>query len=357
MKTAIPGSVIVVLAGLHVTGCTGDSPCASSSERCELEATLSEVTIEPGQEIVDRCLSWTLNNPEELWVSSVAMQNSGGYHHSNWFFVPDHQFVVPDGAWSCNEHDFTELGAALLGGFLFAQSTQSQDEAQTFAPGAAVRVPPYSRVIGSVHLLNASDQPMTTRMSLRIATLPPHEVTARLVPARIEYRDLTIPPGQRAEFTAGCDIATEYQDLMGKPLELELHYVLPHYHQLGTYIEYQLLGGERDGEVVYRHEGYGDNFGHVFDPPIDLAALGATGIRFTCGYMNPRAEEVGWGIGDQEMCSTAIFADTPMAFEADVEEGTGEVIGSREDGTLMYTGPCQILGLPWDHDKPGGMPR
>ena len=47
----------------------------------------------------DTCQSWTLNNPTELWVSSITQRNDGGYHHANWFFVPDDQFALPDGAW------------------------------------------------------------------------------------------------------------------------------------------------------------------------------------------------------------------------------------------------------------------
>src|SRR5439155_18831163 len=107
------------------------------------------------------------------------------YHHANWFFVPDDQFDLPDGTWSCSDNQFSELVAALEGGYLFALSTQSHEETQTLSPGAAIRIPPYSRIIGASHLLNTTDNDIKTTMDLKIASIPPATVTAKLAPARI----------------------------------------------------------------------------------------------------------------------------------------------------------------------------
>jgi hypothetical protein len=41
--------------------------------------------------------------------------------------------------------------------FLFALSTQSHEETQQLPEGSAIRIPPYSRIIGASHLLNAND--------------------------------------------------------------------------------------------------------------------------------------------------------------------------------------------------------
>src|SRR5690349_10921120 len=147
----------IVFVVLLVPACTGagdddTAACDPTTERCVLEKDVSTITIGAGVEEEDTCQSWTLNNPTELWVSGISQHNDGGYHHANWFFVPDDQFDVPDGTWSCNEHGFAELQAAILGGYLFALSTQSHDEAQELSEGDAIRIPPYSRVIGASHL-------------------------------------------------------------------------------------------------------------------------------------------------------------------------------------------------------------
>lgn len=61
--------------------------------------------------------------------------------------------------------------------------------------------------------------------------------------------------------------------------------------------------------------------------------------------------------GDDEMCVFALFADTGMAWDAEVPQDRGRRVGTRKDGTTAYTGPCEITGVPWIENKPGGQPR
>ena len=337
----------------------GDDPgaCDPNIEPCVIQALVSTVDVAAGEEDEDTCQSWTLNNPTELWVTSITQTNGGAYHHANWFFVPDDQFELPDGTWRCSEQNFSELGAAIMGGFLFALSTQSAEETQSIPAGGAIRIPPYSRIIGASHILNASDQPVTTDMNVAIHTVPAEDVAAKMVPARISYHDPTLDPLSDSSFTTECIIDDVYQTMMGEPMELELYYALSHYHALGTYSQLEIAGGPRDGEIIFRFDGFGENFGIGFEEPLDLAAAGARGVRYTCGFSNPRNEVVGWGIGDQEMCVLALQMRTNMAWDGDVATGTGEFIGMAQDGEMQYQGPCSLFGIPWNHNKPGGPER
>jgi hypothetical protein len=341
--------VLAVL--LLVTGC-GSDPCDPQTESCTYEADVSTLTVPAGAEEEDTCQSWTLNNPTELWVNAITQHNGGGYHHANWFFVPDDQFNLPDGTWSCHDNQFGELIAALQGGYLFALSTQSNDETQTLPHGSAIRIPPYSRLIGSSHLLNTSDADVTTTMHLAITTVPPSQVQAKLAPARMSYYDLTLEPTAHSAFTMECDLATAYDDVWHRPLVYTLYYVLVHYHQLGIYQQLEILGGPRDGEVIMRHDGFGDNAGHAIEPPLDLAAAGATGLRLTCGFNNPRTAQVGWGIGDQEMCVMALQAVTDIGYDAYVDNSA--LVGTSPTGETLHRGPCSVTSFPWDFAKPGG---
>ena len=353
----------LVALALSVVACGGGEdepvatgPCDPMVERCVVEHAVSTITVGAGVEEEDTCQSWTLNNEHELWVTGITQQNDGGYHHANWFFVPDNEFDLPDGTWSCSENGFDELGAALLGGYLFALSTQSQEEAQALPEGSAIRIPPYSRVIGSSHLLNATGSDVTTTMRVKLDTLPPSEVKAKLAPARIQYVDLQIDPAATSSFSTDCMFSETYSELVADPFEYEIHYLTGHYHELGSFLELSIIGGERDGEVLMRHEGYGENFGVALDPPVDLAAAGAAGVRFTCGFENPRSEVVRWGIGDQEMCVIAIQARSGFAWDGRVSRDTGQQVG-MEGGIIQHEGGCQIAGFPWDFEKPGGPAR
>lgn len=359
---------MVVLGALLAVGCGGEescdpaagcveAPCDPLTEACVIEHAVSTIEVGAGVEDEDTCQSWTLDNPHELWVNGIGQSNDGAYHHANWFFVPDNLFDLPDGTWSCSENNFSELDAALLGGYLFALSTQSASEAQALPPGSAIRVPPYSRVIGSSHLLNTAASAVTTTMRVQLSTIPPSEVKAKMAPARIQYHDLQIDPMASSSFSTDCHFGETHENILGAPLDYELHYILGHYHALGSFLQLEIIGGSRDGEVLMRHEGYGENFGLALDPPVDLGAAGATGLRFTCGYENPRSELVQWGIGDQEMCVVALQARTHLGWDGDVKRGDGEMVGMSPEGTVQYDGACTLLGFEWDFDKPGGPPR
>ena len=353
--TATKSAAIALAISAAACGSDGAGECDPTTEPCVIEKAVSTIDVGAGVEDEDTCQSWTLNNPTELWVNSITQHNSGAYHHANWFFVPDNEFAMPDGSWSCHENEFSELVAALLGGYLFALSTQSLDETQALPAGSAIRIPPYSRIIGSSHLLNGTDQTLKTTMQLAIHTIPAAEVTAKMSPARIQYTDLKIDPLKDSAFTTECLFDASHQQFFGAPLQYELHYALSHYHSLGVYSQLEIAGGPRDGEVIMRHDGYGENFGKAFDPPLELGGTGARGLRFTCGFSNPRNAQIGWGIGDQEMCVVALQAKSNLAWDANVSSESGVTVAP--DGEMRHQGPCSLTAFVWDHDKPGGPPR
>jgi hypothetical protein len=334
-----------LVIALVSAGCS-ESECEPTSEACAIEHDFGSYPIGAGAELNGLCMSWTLGNPTELWVQTVTTHNDGFFHHSNWFFVPDNRWPLDDGAWSCEDNEFSELAATIWGGVLYAQSTQTTDESQRFLPGAAVRIPPYSRIIANTHLLNATDVAVDTAMRLTLETLPATEVTTPLTPFRFTYSDLQIAPMARSEFRADCDIATPYARIVGEPFELKLHYVLPHFHALGTSFRLRLSGGERSGETLFELENaYGEPLGATLTEPFDVAATGATGLSFECGYYNPRTEQVGWGIGDQEMCVMLGFAETALAFDGEV--ATSDAVSAGVDGVVRGTGRCSVAGTPW----------
>ena len=96
-------------AGPDVAGLLKETPSLRPSR-----VLLSEVRDGAAEEI-QPCVSWTLENEEAIYVNTVGLANDGGFHHSNWFVVPDDTYEGPDGYWDCNERGFTELASAALG--------------------------------------------------------------------------------------------------------------------------------------------------------------------------------------------------------------------------------------------------
>ena len=308
------------------------------------------ITLEPGEEVGSVCLSWVLNNPTEMWIHAVEFENDGGHHHSNWVFVPEDYNGWPTEPWyNCYQEGFMEVAAAIEGGVLYAQSTQIERELQKFTSGAAVRIPPYSRVMAPVHLLNYLPTPLTTQTRLTLYELAPEEVTIKLAPLVLTNRALALPPEARSIFRADCDFARSFSTYYG-PMRAKLHYVLPHYHDRATTFSLRILGGERDGELLFEDTGYSaEPFGRVFDPPIDLD--NSTGLSFACTYDNPSAKVVKWGIGDREMCDMLGFVESPAAFIGLVTEAD---LSEQGDGSYISNGECVGTAVEFAQDKDGG---
>ncbi len=303
--------------------------------------TFPAIDLAPGDERQGICQSWTLNNDEDLFVHAVIMDADEGWHHSNWAFVPETAFAGPDGTWPCRERSFDEVAAAARGGAaFFAQSTQTMHEEQRFPPGTAYRIPARSRVIGSVHVLNFSEAPRSTAISFRVETLEESAVTTELVPLVMDNRVVEIPARGTAESRMECDFTRQ----LGGPLDFSIYYALPHYHGYGTGMRIEVVGGPRDGAVVYETTlGAGDPLGGPIAPP--FALMGATAIRVTCLYANEGPETITWGPdAADEMCTVLMYTDLGRragSFATEME--------SREtlpDGALRSTAACRVIVAP-----------
>jgi len=306
-----------------------------------LHHAFAEFETPAGGEVLGLCQSWTLDNDTELFVNAVELVQNEASHHSNWTFVPEDRFDGPDGVWPCDERGYDQLSAALAGGVLYAQSTQAAKEVQKFPDGAVVRIPARARVIGDVHLLNPTDNPISGRAEMTLYSLDASAVRVRLAPFHMTYDGLDIPPRSTSRFTGECDLSDSFDSAVGTPLEMTLYYALPHTHALGTRFFFEVVGGPDDRRSLLDVDGFNSEArGRLYDPPLDLD--GATGLRFGCEFENPRDESVGWGFGDQEMCEMLGFAEMDLVFESRVEEAVAD---GTDGETQLFTGSCSTLAI------------
>lgn len=327
----------------------GTGQYAASSGSCQalsgerLHHAFADFETQAGEEVLGLCQSWTLGNATDLLVNAVELLQNEASHHSNWTFVPEDKFDGPDGVWPCDDRDYDQLSAALVGGVIYAQSTQAPHEVQKFPDGAVVRIPAHSRIIGDVHLLNTTKSPVSGHVELTLYSIDPAEAHVRLAPFHMTYEGLAIPPHASSRFTGECELDSKFEGALDQPMTMTVYYALPHTHAQGRRFFFEVMGGPHDGESILDVRGFnGEPRGRLYEPPLSLE--GATGLRFGCEFDNPRAEAIHWGFGDQEMCEMLGFADMGIAFESSV--ATAEPAGT--DGAMpLYTGPCSTLTIPW----------
>lgn len=334
------GSAIVLACGCKPPGGGDGDGSEGPLEQATVSHFYGSWDLEPYEEAWP-CVSWTLNNEESLYVNATTLNNEGMYHHSTWLVVPEDYYEGPDGFWDCDARGFSEVEAAVAGTVLIAQSTQSTYERQFYGDGVVVKIPPHHKIVAQNHMLNVANRPVTTGTTMSLELVHPKLVETVLVPFRLAYWDLHIPPMAESDHVADCELDGPFNMATGRDIDMKIHFLLPHTHDLGKRFYVDIVGGPRDGERVVDIEGFNARGnGARFDDPIDMT--GATGLRMTCGYHNPRDEEIGWGFGDQEMCEMLGMADSDALIDMGV---SGYEYLGAVDGVEQYGGACSGLGF------------
>jgi len=295
----------------------------------------------PFEEQTDTCVQVTLHNKEPIYVNAVELTTGPGFHHSNWFYVPESTFFGPDGSFSCDDRNYNEATAAIFGGVLFAQSTQAPHELQQFPAGAVVEIPPRHKIFTQIHLLNPGEQPLHLDPKIQIYPIPEAEVTTRLVGMSFENHALALPPDMQSKFTLECDLAAIQNTAF------KFYYALAHYHELGIQLDIDALRQDGTSASVFTTTTKaGDVMGGPIDPLFDMT--GYSKLRFSCTFFNPRSEVVRWGVGDQEMCVFLAFTDSPFEWGGgvidDVDPQNPVMVGNE----MQYTNPCLVLATRTD---------
>jgi hypothetical protein len=288
------------------------------------------------------CAQWTLNNEEPLYVTAVVQANDGGFHHSNWYAVKDDLFPGEDGFFECRSRNFEEEFGAVFGEVVFAQSTQAYVETQRFPEGVVIKIPPHSKIIGGVHLLNVSASPLDTGVRMGLELVHPKDVQTVATPWRLDNSNLFIPPREHTRWSIDCDMKDQYEFKNDEPFEPLIYWILPHYHALGDYFRVDLIKPEGD-ETILELSGFNaEGNGVTFPEPISMA--GATGMRMVCGYTNPYNRMIYYGTeGDDEMCTLLAFTNAAMRLNAQTWE---ELSVDQSEGHLTHHGDCGALFLP-----------
>ena len=340
------------LVALGLAACGTDPPGASSPRTY----SFGPITIAPNTEITDRCVQITLGNDQPLDINQVELATGPGFHHSNWFYVPESTFPGDDGVYHCADRGFDQASAAFAGGVLFAQSTQSQHDVQAFPAGAAIKIAPHARIVGNIHMLNATDMKLSIPLALTVQPIAAADATTVLAGFAVENESIAIPPLNTSRFTVECDLSKTWQNLyqLGQVasdhIDFKIYHALPHYHALGTAMTFEAIRDSDGGsDMIWSTEQrIGDKLGGTLDPPFDVT--GHSKVRLTCTFDNERDATVRWGNGDQEMCIMFAFSDSTYVWNAGVLTASDPGPSVTTNGIIDFTAPaCNVITADAQH--------
>ncbi|HEY1556471.1 MAG TPA: hypothetical protein VGF94_16665 [Kofleriaceae bacterium] len=307
------------------------------------------------QEITADCVQITLNNDADIYINEVDFHTDGpGFHHSNWFWVPESTFPGPswngsnssvdDGTYNCNDRHFDQGIAGLFGGVVFAQSTQSQQEAQQFPTGYAIKIPAHSKLVSTIHLLNPGDNSITVNPEISLTPIATSQLVRQLAGISFENEALALPPNMQSSFAVTCDMngADQTPPQSWPAPDFKIYYALAHYHALGTGLTLEALKPDGTATTVYSTVNViGDSLGAPIAPAFDFT--GYQKLRFTCDYYNTTASTVVWGNGSEEMCVFLAFSDSTYNFGGGVVTDTNPGPGTMVDNVMTFTHACDTL--------------
>jgi hypothetical protein len=314
--------------------------------------------LDVAEETTNVCQSWVLDNDEPLYVRSVRQTNDGGWHHSNWFFVPEAAYppnqdvegpdATLEGTWKCSDRGFREYLAAAAGGVFFAQSTQTMEEVQRFPDGAALEIPPRSVIVGSTHLLNIAPAPLETALTMEVETVPRDVVDVRLTPFSFAIGRLQIPAmvdgvPTESRTSLECDLSDAFKRHLNEDaVDYNVYYVLGHYHQWGNYFNLSFVNDDGSSRTIFEIKNtIGEPIGSIIDPPMNND--GATKLRSECGFINNTDETLTRGLQYGEMCDFLAYTDSNL--KIGTSGSTNHPMGENEDGMALFEVDCPNDGI------------
>src|SRR4051812_859334 len=96
------GMRLGALALVCAAGCTTTDPYATRTY------AFGPYTVQPSEEVPDRCVQITLHNDTDFFVNKVELPPGAGFHPSNWVFGRETDFAGDDGTFTCNDRHFDQ---------------------------------------------------------------------------------------------------------------------------------------------------------------------------------------------------------------------------------------------------------
>ncbi|HUS30703.1 MAG TPA: hypothetical protein VMZ53_19470 [Kofleriaceae bacterium] len=301
-------------------------------------------SVPPGSEDTSKCVQITLHNADYLYVNTVELTTGPGFHHSNWFFVPEHVFAGDDGVFTCDDRSFNQATAGILGGVFFAQSTQSEHDVQQFPAGTVIEVPPHSKLVSTIHLLNTGEDPLELTPHIDVTPILKADVVTKLMSVVFEYHPIGIPAQKQSRVTVECEIGDKHQALLGRAPDFNMYYALAHYHKWGTRQTMEAVRPDGSATTIYSTgNSVGDSLGAMLDPTFSMS--GYTKLRLSCDYLNNTDHTLYYAnSGSGEMCVFLGFSDSTYIWSGgSLDEDP--MPGTDINGVMSFQRSCQVFAI------------
>jgi hypothetical protein len=245
----------------------------------EIDLDTASYTVQPGEEKRYFCFTTRLPADQDTYVTQIEPVYGKATHHLAVYYTLTDE---PDGAFDCPQL-FKPTWIPLYGGGI-------QSGTLTLPQGAAFHLQKNQQILVQLHLLNASQSPVTDKATIKLSTTADTSVVEAGVWGMLDTQ-ISIPPNAPGDETMDCTTS--------KPLNVFA--VFGHMHQLGTHIELS----ENGGPMLFS-ENWNFNDQPTVAKSFQLNA--GDSVHLHCQYDNTTSQAVSYGESSfNEMCAFVLY--------------------------------------------------
>jgi len=228
-----------------------------------------------------------LENNEEIFINRIEITMQRNSHHFILYDFPLEDFPTPQVYRDLREPGGPSINLETVGTILsqrFVFGTQWRTIDYKFPEGVALRIPPNWGLDLNSHYVNRTSETIQGQVSINLHTVEPEEVIFKADNLFLQNQNILLPAGE----------VTTLEKTWTFNERIHIFQLYSHAHSHMTEFRMYIVGGPRDGELIY----FAKDWQHPpvldVDPPITLEP--GEGLKAITTYNNDTDRVLYWGL-------------------------------------------------------------
>ncbi len=175
---------------------------------------------------------------------------------------------------------------------VFLGGSMRENEDYSFPPGVALYLPEGMGIDFNTHYVNYTTQPIDGECYANFYTVPAAQVQKEAYTLFLNNLNITLPPHQRTVVS---------RSFLSDNQTLNIFMLTSHSHKYAEKFQIKIIGGARNGEIVYESTDWEHPDLRYFDPPIVIGPN--EGIQSIVTYNNTTDRTIRFGLTSEDEMS------------------------------------------------------
>ena len=232
-----------------------------------------------------------INNPAPIYVSRIKLKSRANSHHLVIYDFRNKSLVPkPDETRDLRNLDNSLNIATFLqmSNHIFLGGGTDPNSDYTFPAGMALQLPANASVDLNPHYFNKTKDNLFGENYVNLYTVPADQVKKVVQMIDFGVTNFTLPAKQTTTITRDFKFDTDVAVVS----------LTSHYHEKGKLFQIKIMGGSRNGEVIYENSDWAHPKVINYDSPILLQA--GQGLTSVVTYVNDTTKDISFGLTSED---------------------------------------------------------